>query len=83
MRITFLFTLLLVVVGCSPSDPQFCECLEKGDAFNKASAEVIADSKNKQSIQELKKLKAEKEKACANYIDMSGEEMLKRKADCK
>lgn len=83
MRISVLFTLLVILVGCSPSDPQFCECLEKGDAFNKASAEVLSDSRKKQSIQELKQLKAEKEKACADYINMSGEEMLKRKAECK
>lgn len=83
MRISSLLILLLALVACSPTDPQFCECLEKGDAFNKASAEVIVDIEKKQSIKKLKQLKAEKENACANYIDMSGEEMLKRKADCK
>jgi hypothetical protein len=83
MRSIAIIGLLLFSVGCSPSDPQFCECLEKSDAFNEASAEVIAHPEKTQTFETQKKLKVEKEKACEEYLDMSGEDMLKRKADCE
>lgn len=76
----YLFAAGLLLSACSSRDEAFCTCLEKGDEFNKASKLFLESGEgDNASLLELKK---QKDEACANYAEMSGEEMLKRKKDC-
>ena len=84
MRLLAMISLILFLGGCAPSDPQFCECLKKSEAFNNASVRVVSKiSQTRSAFETAKKLKKEKEEACKDYVNMSGEEMLKRKAECE
>lgn len=78
--IKYLFATTLLLAACSSRDEAFCNCLETGDKFNESSKAFLEKGEGDQN--ELLELKKEKEKACANYTEMSGEEMLKRKKDC-
>lgn len=78
--IKYLFAAGLLFTACSTRDEAFCTCLEKGEAFNKASKTFLETGEGDQSA--LVELKKDKDKACENYTEMSGEEMLKRKKDC-
>jgi hypothetical protein len=78
--IKYLFATALLLAACSSRDEAFCSCLEIGEEFNKASQAYLEKGEGDQA--ELSALKTEKDKACANYTEMSGEEMLRRKKDC-
>ena len=81
MKRTLIFTGLLLL-SCSGKDTQFCKCLEAGEALNNFSSELFQKDMDQSKADELNKLKEAKQKACANYQTMSGEEMLKRKKEC-
>lgn len=74
---------IFLVAGCSSKDEQFCKCLEAGEELNTASHEFMTKSPTEQDQQMIKKLKDEKTEACANYQEMSGEEMRSRKEACE
>lgn len=79
-----LLSLTLVLAACSEKDEQFCACMEAGEAFNEAAAKILQEGTVSTEAQDqFQELKKEKETACANYTSMSGEEMLKRKAECE
>lgn len=78
--IKYVFAAGLLFTACSSRDEAFCNCLETGDKFNKASEAFLESGEGNQD--ELSELKKQKEDACADYAEMSGEEMLKRKKDC-
>lgn len=73
---------LLILMSCSGKDEQFCKCLEAGETLNAYSVELWETSVDAEKAKELKRLKAEKKKACADYQTMSGDEMLDRKKEC-
>lgn len=73
----------LVFTACSQRDEQFCKCLEAGEKFNVEANRLLSGKSSSLSKEERAKLKKYKETACANYQTMTGEEMLKRKADCE
>ncbi len=80
----------LIVIGlllsaCSPSDEQFCTCMEAGEKFDKIASEMLQpeNQSNTEKQQEFTMLKNKKEEACKDYQTMSGEEMIRRKADCE
>lgn len=64
-------------------DAQFCNCIQVTDKLNKYSAELLERSATAEDEKQMKKLKDARTKACKRYYNMSGEEMLKRKAGCK
>ena len=74
----------LLLTACGPSDQQFCTCMEAGEEFNKIAAEMLESdaASNDEKKAQFADLKKKKETACADYQTMSGEEMLKRKAEC-
>jgi hypothetical protein len=81
-------TFLLIISGlitlfssCSEPD-SICDCIAASDAVNKKSAEVLSKEPTAADESTLKKLRAEKKKKCAAFEDMSGPEMLERKATC-
>ena len=78
----FLFV-ALVFTACTERDEQFCKCLEAGEKFNVEANKLLNGKASSLSKEERAKLKKDKETACANYQTMTGEEMLKRKADCE
>ena len=82
MKKIFYGVSLLTLISCSGKDEQFCKCLEAGEALNAYSVELWETSVDAEKAKELKRLKAEKKKACADYQTMSGEEMLERKKEC-
>jgi hypothetical protein len=81
MKRTLIFAGLLLF-SCSGKDTQFCKCLEAGEALNNFSSELFQEDMDQAKADKLNKLKEAKQKACANYQTMSGEEMLKRKKEC-
>lgn len=74
--------ILLILASCSSKDPKMCECLEAGEKLNQFSSEIMMKEITATDAEKMKTLKAEKAKKCADYQEMSGEEMLKRKAEC-
>jgi maleate cis-trans isomerase len=73
---------LLIIASCSSKDPKMCECLEAGEKLNQFSSEIMMKEINANDAKKMQTLKANKAKKCADYQEMSGEEMLKRKAEC-
>lgn len=80
MRLGF-FILILLISSCK-SDQKICKCLEAGDKLNRLSAELLEKEVTVSQKSEMKKLKANQELLCKDFQEMSGEEMLKRKAGC-
>ncbi|OFZ14896.1 MAG: hypothetical protein A3D92_04195 [Bacteroidetes bacterium RIFCSPHIGHO2_02_FULL_44_7] len=73
----------LILSACSTKDEQFCECLKAGDELNKVTAKFMSEIPTDKDAKKIQELKKEKNEACKNYIEMSGEEMRKRKTDCE
>jgi hypothetical protein len=75
--------LFLIILGsCNSKDPKMCECLNAGEKLNQFSSEIMMKEITSNDAEQMKILKKEKSKKCADYQEMSGEEMLKRKAEC-
>ena len=72
----------LLLVACSQNTP-FCDCIEKGEALNNFSTSLFDKEVTSEDEEKMKSLKEEKEKACADYQTMSGEEMIKLREDCE
>lgn len=84
MRI-LLFTGILILSSCSSEkDELFCRCLESSEALNVKTNEVLeASTISKNQEEELKKLRAQKTKDCANYTEISAEESSKLRSACE
>ncbi len=78
----FLFLLTgITLTSCSEKDT-ICECIEIGDQLNKKSSKALTHTPSETEIAEIKRLRKEKSKKCAEFQKMSGSEMLERKASC-
>jgi len=73
----------LLFTACSQRDEQFCKCLEASEKLNLEANKLLSGKSSSLSKEERAKLKIDKEMACADYQTMTGEEMLKRKAECE
>ncbi|MFN5417967.1 MAG: hypothetical protein ACK5B9_12990 [Flavobacteriia bacterium] len=73
---------IFILFSCNSRDPKMCDCLDAGDKLNKFSSKLLTKEASQKDVAEMKKLKAEKAKKCADFQMMSGEEMLKKKATC-
>lgn len=73
---------ILILFSCNSRDPKMCDCLDSGDKLNQFSAKLLTKEASEKDVAEMKKLKAEKARKCADFQMMSGEEMLKKKATC-
>ncbi|TXI85760.1 MAG: hypothetical protein E6Q37_05660 [Crocinitomicaceae bacterium] len=60
-----------------------CSCLESSEQLNQLSSRLLSGKVTQAQKDSLIQLRAETAKKCLNYQTMSGEEMLKRKADCQ
>lgn len=83
MKYLFLISLFAALISCGPQDPKMCSCLEAGEKLNNFSSTLMTKEISSDDIKKMDELKQEKSLKCKDYQTMSGEEMLKRKADCK
>jgi maleate cis-trans isomerase len=74
---------LFLLISCGQSDPKMCSCLEAGEKLNNYSSKMFTKEITEKDVKEMQKLREDKAKKCVDYQTMSGEEMLKRKADCE
>lgn len=82
-KLITLFVISVLFFSCSnEKDGQFCKCLEAGEKLNSFSVGMLQETITAKEADSLKKLKAAKKEACANYQTMKGDEMLKRKKEC-
>ena len=81
-KIIFLSS-ILIVISCSSKDDQFCKCLKAGDVLNAFSSKLFDKEITPNLQKQLQKLKSTKASACKDYQIMSGEKMLKLKAECE
>lgn len=75
--------IVFLVAGCSAKEEQFCQCLEAGEELNTASHEFMTKTPTAEDQENIKILKDKKKEACANYQEMSGEEMRSKKEACE
>ncbi len=80
-KLTFLAATLLFV-SCSDQNEQFCECMDAGEKLNNFSVTLFDKNITEKQANELKALKAEKDKACADFKQMKGDEMLELQKNC-
>ena len=71
----------LLLTSCGEKD-SICACLESGNQLNTKANSILQNGSTAKDEQELKTLKADKKKKCAEFETMGGEEMKKRMADC-
>ncbi len=74
--------LTLLLSACSSKDDQFCKCMAISEEFNEAANDLLNDKKTSMTSEERMALKKKKDEACAKYVAMPGDEMLKLKAKC-
>ncbi len=74
---------LTVLAACSQKDEAFCKCLSESEKLNEKSQEIFNEGVNEANAKALKEIKEKQNKACADYKNMSGPDMLKRKEACK
>ena len=74
---------VVFLTACSSRDEQFCECLNAGEELNTASQEFMTKTASEEDLENISALKDKKKEACANYQEMSGEEMRTRKEACE
>jgi len=77
------FFALSILISCSNKDTKICDCLKSGDKLNQFSSEMMMKEASKADLAKMKSLKEDQKKKCADYQTMSGEEMLKLKANCQ
>lgn len=74
---------VFLFIACNPKDEAFCKCLSESEKLNDKSQEIFQNGVNENNAKELKALKEKQSKACENYKNMNGPDMLKRKEACK
>lgn len=83
MKKMFFIGSILLFTACNSKDDQFCKCLQAGEELNDFSTTLFEGEITDTKAKKLETLKENKEKECADYQTMKGEEMLKRKSECK
>lgn len=69
--------------ACATKDTQFCECLDTSAAYNKVMHQHMEGDTSTMVKSEIQRLRKEKQEKCADYEQMSGDEMRKRQEACK
>ena len=83
MKKIILHSSILIGVSCSSKDQQFCDCLKTGKELNDFSSSLLRKGITPKLQKEMQKLRATKASACKDYQTMSGEKMMKLKAECE
>ena len=79
----YLFMSLFLLFSCGSKDTKMCDCLEAGDKLNQLSADLLVSEVTKDQQEEMVSLKKDRDVKCKDFQTMSGEEMLRRKAECQ
>lgn len=83
MKRALIPVMAILLTACNSKDEQFCNCLKAGEELNTYSNKLLTEEVTQEKADKLKALKETKKKECADYQTMKGEDMLKRKAECK
>lgn len=73
---------LFTAISCSQKDP-ICDCIKASDELNKETKALFTHTPTEKDVKKVKELRKKKKKACVDFQEMSGKEMLKRKETCK
>lgn len=74
----------IFLASCSSKDSQFCDCLTATTELNELSSKVLSGEITENTLtDEQKAVKSKKDKLCADYETLSGEELMKKQADCE
>jgi hypothetical protein len=73
---------VVLLVSCNSGDRKMCDCLEAGQQLNDYAARILLEEVSAEEAAQLKQLKKVQQVKCKDFQLMSGEEMLKRKAEC-
>jgi hypothetical protein len=76
-----IFTILLT--SCSSAPEGFCDCMKKGEELNVQTQAVLAGRASDDMKRKMIKIRAEKNKACENFLNSSGTDMRKWQEACK
>ena len=85
-RMRFIYvvvTFCFLHVSCTQKDEQFCDCMKTSKSLDAIGRKLVLRPTDKKLADQFKTLKVQKSSACKPYLQMTGEEMLKRKAACK
>ncbi len=77
-----LILLTLLFAACNSTPEGFCDCLEKGEALNTKTNEVLRGKASEEVKREMIALRKEKNEACAKFQTTSGTEMMEWKKGC-
>jgi hypothetical protein len=81
-RNAFFVGLTVLALGACSEPDTICACIESGNKLNKKANAILQNGSTKKDEQELQKLKADKQKKCAEFEHMPGPEMKERMESC-
>lgn len=82
-KLIFVFGLGFALFSCSEAEDKLCDCIKVGDDLNKKTHQVLQGNPTEKMVTELKELRKKKKKACKDFEEMSGKELMKRKETCE
>lgn len=88
MKFVALFIAAVTIVSCSnkDKDPAFCKCLEVSEELNSEASKYMSvdlDKTTDEDLEKLRELTEKKDKHCADFEMLGGEELIKKKEACK
>jgi hypothetical protein len=82
VQIFAVFALFSVVIS-SCSEDSICECIRASDQLNSKYDQLRTEKLSVKGQKEVKELLQTKKAKCKEFEQMSGPEMMERKASCK
>lgn len=73
---------LLLLAGACSSPDKICDCVAASKKLEERSQAFFENNENG-NVEELKKLREQKDAVCKDFEHMSGPEMKKRMESCK
>ena len=83
MKSCMYLSVFILLFSCSSKDEQFCDCLKTGKELNDFSSSLFTQVITSKIQQQMISLKDKQKSACKDYQTMSGEKMMKLKAECE
>lgn len=77
------FGCAFLLFACSEAEDKLCDCIKVGNELNQKTHEILLGEPTEKSVKELKTLRKKKDKACKDFKDMSGKELMRRKETCE
>ena len=83
IRKTYSLLATIVLLGSCNTKNELCVCIEKGDALNQFSSELLAtELVTKEQEEKLEQLRNEVNQACATFKDMGPKELYELRNEC-